>query len=88
MNFVFTPEAWSDYLFWQKHDKKNLRRVNELIKDIQRTPFSGLGKPEALRFELKGYWSRRIDQQHRLVYSVESGQVVIISARFHYKRLS
>lgn len=84
MKLVFTPEAWSDYLYWQKQDKKNLLRINELIKDILRTPFNGMGKPEPLRYELQGCWSRRIDKQHRLVYQVNSDSVIVISARFHY----
>jgi toxin YoeB len=84
MKLVFTPEAWSDYLYWQKQDKKNLLRINELIKDILRTPFNGLGKPEPLRYELQGCWSRRIDKQDRLVYQVNNDSVTIIAARFHY----
>lgn len=85
MRHSFTPEAWDDYLFWQKHDKKNLKRINELIEDIKRQPFAGLGKPEALKHDLAGCWSRRIDQQHRLVYSLENDELVIIVARFHYR---
>ena len=84
MKIVFTPEARSDYFFWQHHDQKMVERVNELIKDIMRTPFFGIGKPEPLRYEFKGYWSRRINQEHRLVYYIKDLTLVIISARFHY----
>ena len=84
MNILFTPESWADYLFWQKNDKKYLRRINELIKDIKRTPFEGIGKPEPLRFQLQGCWSRRIDQEQRIVYKVEDEVIKIIACRFHY----
>lgn len=81
---IFTPESWEDYLYWQKNDKKNLRRINELIKDIKRNPFEGTGKPEPLRYQLQGCWSRRIDQEHRIVYEVEEGLIRIIACRYHY----
>lgn len=84
MNLVWTEVAWEDYLFWQKTDRDLLKKINTLIKDIQRDPFSGIGKPEALRFELSGKWSRRIDQEHRLVYKIEDGQIVIYQCRYHY----
>jgi len=84
MNILFTPESWDDYLYWQKNDKKNLRRINELIKDIKRNAFEGIGKPEPLKYQLQGCWSRRIDQEHRIVYEVEEGLIRIISCRFHY----
>jgi len=84
MNILWTDESWEDYLFWQKNDRKILKKVNELIKDIMRTPFEGIGKPEPLRFELSGCWSRRIDLEHRLVYEVEDDIVKIIACRFHY----
>ena len=84
MNILFTPESWEDYLYWQKNDKKLLRRVNELIKDIKRNPFEGIGKPELLKYQLKGCWSRRIDQEHRLVYELEDTVIRIIACRFHY----
>lgn len=84
MNILFTPESWNDYLYWQKNDKKNLRRINELIKEIKRNPFEGIGKPEPLRYQLQGCWSRRIDQEHRLVYEVDDGLLKIIACRFHY----
>ncbi|MEM8523710.1 MAG: Txe/YoeB family addiction module toxin [Bacteroidota bacterium] len=84
MNLVFTPNAWKDYLYWQKEDRKMLKKVNALINDIQRTPYEGLGKPEALKFDLAGLWSRRIDREHRLVYAVEDEQLLIYSCRYHY----
>jgi len=84
MNILFTPESWEDYLYWQKNDKKLLRRVNELIKDIKRNPFEGIGKPELLKYQLKGCWSRRIDQEHRFVYELEDTVIRIIACRFHY----
>jgi toxin YoeB len=84
MNLLFTPESWNDYLYWQKYDKKNLRRINELIKDIRRSPFEGISKPEPLKYQLQGCWSRRIDQEHRLVYEVEEKFIRIIACRFHY----
>ena len=85
MNILFTEESWEDYLHWQATDKTILKRVNQLICDIQRDPFSGIGKPEPLKFQLKGCWSRRIDQEHRLVYEVEKNDLRIISCRYHYK---
>lgn len=85
MNLKFSPEAWDDYLFWQKNDKKTLKRINELIRDSVRSPFHGLGKPEPLRFELSGFWSRRIDLEHRLIYRIIENTMEIISCRFHYK---
>ena len=83
-NIAFTPDAWDDYQYWQGQDKKTLRRVNELIKSAQRTPFEGVGKPEPLKENLAGFWSRRIDQTNRLVYEVTDGEISIISCRFHY----
>ena len=84
MNLEFTPESWDDYLYWHKNDKKLLRRINELIKDIQRNPFEGIGKPEPLKYQLQGCWSRRINQEHRLVYEIEDELIRIIACRFHY----
>ena len=84
MNLEFTPESWDDYLYWQKNDKKLLRRINELLKDIQRNPFEGIGKPEPLKYQLQGCWSRRINQEHRLVYEIEDELIRIIACRFHY----
>jgi len=80
----FTDEAWEDYQYWIENDKKQLKRINLLIKDIERNPYEGIGKPEPLKANLQGYWSRRIDSEHRIVYAVESGQIVFISFRFHY----
>lgn len=84
MNITFSKNAWDDYLSWQKEDKKILRMINELIKDIRRTPFDGIGKPEPLKYDLSGLWSRRIDREHRLVYKVESRELFIYSCKFHY----
>ncbi len=84
MNLEFTPESWDDYRYWQKNDKKLLRRVNELIKEIQRAPFEGIGKPEPLKYNIQGCWSRRLDQEHRIVYEIEDEVIRIISCRFHY----
>ncbi len=77
--------AWEDYLYWQKESKKNLKRINTLIKDISRNPFDGLGKPEPLKGNLLGLWSRRIDEEHRLVYTVNDNSVIIIACRGHYE---
>lgn len=86
MILAWTPHAWDDYLFWQKHNKKTLQRINMLIKDVLRTPYEGKGKPEPLRFDLAGYWSRRIDSEHRLVYGYDADRetVVILQCRYHY----
>lgn len=86
MNEVFswTIEAWNDYLYWQTQDKKTLKRINKLITETQRTPFEGLGKPEQLKANLAGFWSRRIDETNRLVYSFEKNHLTIISCRYHY----
>ena len=81
---LFTPSAWDDYLYWQNQDKKTLRRINTLIQSILRTPFEGEGKPEALRGELSGKWSRRIDGVNRIVYMVEEDKVIILQCRTHY----
>ncbi len=82
---LFTPSAWDDYLYWQNQDKKTLKRINLLIHSIMRTPFEGEGKPEELRGELSGKWSRRIDSQNRIVYLVEDESVTILQCRTHYK---
>lgn len=84
MKILFTDESWGDYIYWQKIDKKILKRINLLIKDIKRSPFEGIGKPEPLRFELQGCWSRRINGEHRLVYEISDDELIIISCRFHY----
>ena len=81
---AWTQEAWDDYVFWQTQDRKTLKRINTLIADVLRTPFAGIGKPEALRENLSGLWSRRIDQTNRLVYAVDAEQITIISCRYHY----
>lgn len=84
MKIQFTEHAWDDYLHWQQADKKKLRRINELIREIRRAPFEGVGKPEPLKLTLTGYWSRRIDQEHRLVYRVEGETLTIVQCRYHY----
>ena len=84
MNLIFSPEAWEDYTYWQAHDPKVITRVNQLLKDITRNPHSGIGKPEPLKHALRGYWSRRIDAEHRLVYRVVEGGILIAQLRFHY----
>lgn len=81
---AWTSEAWSDYLYWQGQDKKTLIRINRLIKDISRSPYTGIGKPEMLKANLSGFWSRRIDDTHRLVYIVDDTRLTIISCRYHY----
>ncbi len=83
-NIRFATEAWDDYLFRESTDKKTLKRINVLIKDVQRTPFSGLGMPEPLKYEFSGRWSRRIDELNRLVYQATDVEVFIISCRVHY----
>lgn len=84
MRIVFSGHAWDDYLYRQKADRKIVQRINTLIKDIQRTPFEGIGKPEALRHALAGYWSRRIDDTHRIVYKVEGDELRVAQLRYHY----
>jgi toxin YoeB len=84
MKKVWEDSAWDDYLYWQNTDRKMLNKVNELIKSCERTPFSGIGKPEPLKENLKGYWSRKIDKEHRLVYKVEGETIIISQCRFHY----
>ena len=82
----WTREAWSDYVYWQGQDRKTLRRINKLIADTQRSPFQGIGKPESLKANLSGLWSRRIDETNRLVYIVDEDQLTIISCRYHYEK--
>lgn len=84
MKLLFIEDAWEDYLYWQKTDKKMLERVDLLIKECMRTPFSGIGKPEPLRFDMAGCWSRRIDAEHRLVSKPEDDQLIILQCRYHY----
>ncbi len=86
MRLVFTESAWQDYLWFQEKDRQLLKRINQLIKDTQRTPLEGLGKPELLKADLSGYWSRRINEEHRLVYAVTQTDLVIISCRYHYSK--
>ena len=86
MNKLFTDLAWEDYLYWEQTDKKIFRRINQLIKDIERNGNEGLGKPEPLRHELQGLWSRRIDAEHRLVYAIKGENICIVQCRYHYER--
>ena len=88
MKLIFTERSWEDYLWFQANERKLLKKINTLVKDIQREPFEGLGKPEALKSNLSGYWSRRINGEHRLVYEVNDTQtkLVIISCRYHYQK--
>lgn len=84
MRLLFSEQAWEDYLFWQAHDRKTLERLNTLIKETSRNPFQGIGKPEPLRGDLSGWWSRRITQEHRLVYRAADGVLQIAQCRYHY----
>jgi len=85
MNIRFSEQAWDEYLYWQQNDRAMIRRVNQLIREIRREPFSGVGQPEALRFQWSGYWSRRLDQEHRLVYRIVEGELEIAQGRYHYR---
>ena len=84
MKYIFVDESWEDYLYWQKNNKKYVKKINELLKDISRQPFTGKGKPEPLKYGLKGYWSRRIDRPNRIVYKVENNNLWLIQLRYHY----
>jgi toxin YoeB len=84
MKLVFSEAAWDDYLYWQRQDRRRVERINKLIRDTQREPFSGSGKPEALKHALSGYWSRRITEEHRMVYSVGEDALLIAQLRYHY----
>jgi toxin YoeB len=84
MKYVFVDESWEDYQYWLKTDKKILARINDLIKDISRNPYTGIGKPEPLKYKYKGFWSRRITDEHRLIYQVRGDEVLILKCRFHY----
>ena len=81
---AWTKEAWNDYLYWQNQDRNTLKRINKLIMDAQRSPFSGIGKPEPLKGNLTGFWSRRIDEVNRLAYAVDTDRLTIISCSYHY----
>ena len=83
---VFHQNAWEDYLFWLEQDRKTLKRINLLIKDIERSPYEGIGKPEALKHNLSGWWSRRITDEHRIVYRVQGNELHIASLRYHYEK--
>jgi len=84
VKIIFHPNGFDDYLYWQKTDRKILKKINSLIREISRTPYEGTGKPEPLKFDLTGFWSRRIDQENRLVYRVESNELHVLACRFHY----
>lgn len=84
MKYIFVDESWEDYLYWQKTNKKYVTRINDLLKSISRTPFTGIGKPEALKHKYKGFWSRRIDNEHRLTYAVKDNEILIAKCRHHY----
>jgi len=81
---AWTDEAWADYVYWQGQDKKTLKRINKLITDTKRSPFEGIGKPEPLKENLSGFWSRRVDESNRLVYAVSDSHITVISCRYHY----
>ncbi len=83
-HLAWTKAAWADYVYWQGQDRKTLKRINKLIDDTQRSPFTGIGKPEALKENLTGFWSRRIDDSHRLIYGITDTHITIISCRYHY----
>ena len=85
MKIIFTHSAWSDYLWFQEQDRKLIKRINQLIKETTRSPFEGIGKPEPLKGDLAGYWSRRITHEHRMVYAATESELVIIALRFHYQ---
>ncbi len=85
MKTLFTSLAWDDYVNWQETDKQILKRINKLIKEIHRNPFEGIGKPEPLKFNLSGLWSRRITEEHRLIYEVKDDTLCIVSCRYHYE---
>jgi toxin YoeB len=84
MNLTFTPSTWADYQWFQQHNRKLLKRINQLVQDILRTPYEGMGKPEPLKGDLSGFWSRRINDEHRLVYTARTNAVIVIACRYHY----
>ena len=84
MKYIFVDESWEDYKYWQKTNMKIVKKINSLLKDISRTPYEGLGKPEALKYKYQGFYSRRIDKEHRLIYRVQGDEIQIAKCRFHY----
>jgi len=84
VKLIFADEAWEDYLYWQKQDTKIIERINKLIGEVKRDPFAGVGKPESLRHALTGFWSRRINHEHRMVYKIEGGALLLAQLRYHY----
>jgi toxin YoeB len=84
MKLLFSTQAWEDYIYWQETDRKTLKKINELIKDIAKSPFQGLGKPEPLKYAFSGFWSRRISQEHRIIYRVEGDVIELAQLRYHY----
>lgn len=84
MKYVFVDESWEDYVYWQETDRKTVKRINELLKDISRNSYSGIGKPEPLKYKYKGFWSRRINEEHRLIYQVNGDAILIAKCRHHY----
>lgn len=87
MKLIFSEQAWEEYLYWQKQDRKTLERINQLIREIEREPFSGIGKPELLKHALSGYWSRLITDEHRIVYKVREDTLLIAQLRYHYTKI-
>jgi toxin YoeB len=85
MKKLFADQAWEDYLYWQINDRKIVKRINELIKDTERSPYEGIGKPEPLKHSLAGFWSRRINEEHRMVYKVEDENLLLAQLRYHYE---
>ncbi len=84
MKLIFTEQSWEDYLYWLEADKKKLKKINDLIKDIKRNPFNGISKPEPLKHKYSGFWARRIDDEHRLIYKYEEGEIQVAKCRHHY----
>lgn len=82
---IWSDQAWDDYLYWQNQDRRTLKRINQLIRDIERNAYEGIGKPEPLKYELQGFWSRRIDEEHRLIYRIQEDSIEIASCRLHYR---
>jgi len=85
VNLIFAPQAWEDYLYWQRNDSRVMARINSLIKEIMRSPHQGIGKPEPLKYALQGFWSRRINTEHRIVYKVIGKDILIAQLRYHYR---